>query len=268
MADGTLSVLLPPHKRFAYNALMKVRPAPLASLLKRLLRVRRVPLATPHGVFSIDPVSNFGRALGSELVFEPGMIAHMQQHLRPGGSFIDIGANEGYFTVIGAGMVGPNGRVVAIEPQRRLIPVIEQNLQANGVTFARVLNEAISDAAGVGQIHLTADTNSGSSGLHATTKYRLPQQAVTVRKLVDVLDAEALGRIDFMKMDIEGGEYEAVLGSSEIFRQHRVRVLAMELHPRQLAARGKSEHELIEMLASAGYRMDVIAGQTIWFAPQ
>ena len=70
-----------------------------------------------------------------------------------------------------------------------------------------------------------------------------------------------------MKVDIEGGEYEAILGSPDVFRQHRVRVLALELHPRQLAARGKDAGELERFLRACGY-MSSAAAPSVWIAPE
>ena len=85
---------VPVHRQMIYRALLRVRPAPVAALLKRLLRVRRVPIETKYGVFLIDPVSGFGRTLEADLVYEPGMIEHMERYLRPGSTFVDIGAND------------------------------------------------------------------------------------------------------------------------------------------------------------------------------
>src|SRR4051812_38970298 len=117
---------------FLYQCLARVRPAPVASALKRLLRVRRRAVTTPEGTFWIDPVSN----LGLELLrgrYEPSLTEVVRRYLRPGGVFVDVGANEGYFSAIAARLVGPTGRVVAVEPQARLRPVLEENFRLNGV---------------------------------------------------------------------------------------------------------------------------------------
>src|SRR5690242_16931657 len=87
--------------------LVRVRPAWLASSLKAALGVKRAVLETQHGRFSIDPASYMGDELLSEGIYEPTMIATLERHLRPGSVFIDVGAHEGYFTVIGAKICGP-----------------------------------------------------------------------------------------------------------------------------------------------------------------
>ncbi len=101
------------------------------------------------------------------------MIATLQAHLHAGATFVDVGANEGYMTMIGA------GRVLAIEPQTRLLPIIAENLRINRIASASVINSCIGSAPGRGHIHLTADTNTGGSGMHRATSYKttaaLPQ---------------------------------------------------------------------------------------------
>ena len=99
------------YVRCLQTILLKIRPAPLASMLKRILRVRRTVIETPLGQFWIDPVSNLGRALSQEGVYEPGMQQTLSRFLKTGGVFIDLGANEGYFAVLAAKAVGADGRV-------------------------------------------------------------------------------------------------------------------------------------------------------------
>src|SRR5262245_6668785 len=115
-----------------YGLLLRVRPAPLAELLKRALRVRRQTVETKDGRFWIDTATLIRREINEPGVFEPQMIAKLVRWLAPGDVFVDLGANEGYFTVLGAKLVGPSGRVIAIEPQDRLAGVIEENLRLNG----------------------------------------------------------------------------------------------------------------------------------------
>ena len=254
------------HHRVLQTLLMRVRPAPVASLLKRLLGLRRVTVETAQGWFKVDPVSLMGIALTRSGGYEEGMTATLKTFLKPGHTFVDLGANEGYFTVIGAKLCGPSGRVLAIEPQQRLLPVIEENIRLNGVGNTKVLNVAISDQSGTATLNLTSDTNSGGSGLYRHTKYKLPTQEIATQTLEQVLIAQGLNHVDLLKVDIEGFEYEAVLGSPRVFQQQRVKALALELHPTILADRGKSAGDIERMLEQAGYRLTETFGNTVWIA--
>ncbi len=246
---------------------MKVRPAPLADALKRLLGPPRMPMDTHLGRFSIDPISLLGIALTGEEGYEPEMCSTLQQFLEPGKIFVDLGANEGYFTVIGARLCAPGGRVVAIEPQKRLLAVIDENVKLNNSQCVRVVNAAISDHAGTATFHLTASTNSGGSSLQNPCKYGLPTQEVATLTLGELLDREGLQYVDFMKVDIEGFEYEALLGSPEVFREHRIRSMALDLHPSLIEARGKSCDDILRMLEECGYQITKPFGHWVWTAP-
>jgi FkbM family methyltransferase len=235
--------------------MMRIRPASLAAGLKSLLGVGRTVVSTPHGRFWIDPLSHLGFELSERGHYEDAMRRTLEKYLRPGSTFVDVGANEGYFTVIAARRCGIGGRVVAIEPQERLLPVITQNLRLNGFEWATIANVAVSDSPGVVELHLAPNINTGGSGLHRQYRYRVPTQQTAAQTLAQILDEQNLERVDLMKMDIEGFEYEALLGSPSVFAQHRVRTLALELHPRILEQRQQNAADITGMLTQHGYRM-------------
>ena len=113
----------------------------------------------------------------------------------------------------------------------------------------------MTDVPGEMTLHLAPNINSGASGLYRMTKYRVPTQTVAARTLAQILDDEKLSRVDLMKVDIEGFEYEALLGSRSVFAEMRMRVLALELHPTILAKRGKEMSDIVTMLDVTGYAL-------------
>jgi len=90
---------------------------------------------------------------------------------------VDLGANEGYFTVIGARLCGDTGRVLAIEPQLRLLPVIEENVRLNNVADVTLVNVAIGDQPGTVEMQLTPSTNNGGSGFGRRSRLRTADPA-------------------------------------------------------------------------------------------
>ena len=255
------------RQRLLQTMLRRVRPARLADAIKQLIGVQRVPVETPHGTFSLDPVSTLGAALTLGGAFEESLYNTFRLYLRPGMTFVDLGANEGYFTVVGAQMCAPGGTVLAIEPQERLLPVIAENLRHNACQEVRVANVAVSDQPGTAVLHLAPSTNNGSSGLDRATRYAVPTQSVETLTLSQLLDREGIIQVDFMKVDIEGFEYEALLGSPGLFREHRIKVMALELHGPRLAARGKAEADITSMLERFGYTKTAPFGPEVWTAP-
>jgi hypothetical protein len=78
----------------------RVRPLELAALLKRLLRIRRLETEAQGTKLWVDPASNFGTRVLHEGVYEQELTQALQTLLKPGQTFVDVGANEGWFTVL------------------------------------------------------------------------------------------------------------------------------------------------------------------------
>lgn len=237
-----------------HRLLMKVRPAFLSVLLKKLFQIRRIVVNGHRGRFFVDPVSNLGNAVITFGEYEPDMFATLEGCLRESDTFVDVGANEGYFSVAAAKLVGPDGCVFAIEPQRRLGPIIHKNAQLNDLKNIFLVTSAVSSESGMATLHLSPNTNTGSTSLHKATRYALPTEAVPVDTLSGIFRSAEIRRADLMKMDIESYEYEAILGSPDLFVDHLIQVLALELHPVILRQRGRDPREVEHFLQSCGYR--------------
>lgn len=232
---------------------MRVRPAPVAAVLKRLLRVQRLEARTREGTFWVDPASYQGLRLLETDVYEPEMLETLARYLRPGDTFVDVGANEGYFSVVASRRVGAGGRVVAIEPQGRLQSVLRRNFELNAATNITLVSAAVSDHRGEAQLHLTPGLNNSASSLMQPTKYPLARERVPTATLAEIFNQAGVTRCRLMKIDVEGWEYEAVLGSRELFAAARVDAIALELHPHLLQARGLDENRITEFLTQCGY---------------
>jgi FkbM family methyltransferase len=247
--------------------LLRIRPALLGQWIKRLLRWGRVEVQVADGRFWLDMASNFGIRVTSAEGYEPETKALLVSFLKPGMAFVDLGANEGFFSVIAARAVGPTGRVLAIEPQSRLGPVIRRNLELNDAANVTLAQVAISAEAGVAEFNLAPDTNSGSSGLSRATRYANPTQSVRTLTLDLCLQEHALTMVDVMKIDIEGYEYEAVLGAKELFRTLKVRRLLIEIHDKLLSARGLRPQDISDFLLSCGYERQERLGFEVYTSP-
>ena len=243
--------------------LLNIRPAFVASWLKGIFNVERTIIETRFGRFYIDPVSQFG-AVVCNGEYEPAMRRALEHFLKPSSIFVDVGANEGYFSVIAAGLVGSSGKVTAVEPQRRLKTVLEKNFEINNVQGVQLFCYAISDRKGSATIHLSPNTNTGSTALHQSTRYRLPTETISTITLPDLFSLAQIEHADLVKMDIEGFEYEAILGSLELFKERRIKAIALELHPNAITKRGLDPAEITRLLESCGYETLREFSNTVW----
>lgn len=182
--------------------------------------------------------------------YEPQETAVVTAVLKPGQTFVDVGANWGYFTLLGAKAVGPAGRVVAVEPDPRLYALLNTNVAAN--RFGNVTPVLAAAAAGPGEVRLAGfDADAGNWGLT-----RLDEGGALTARATSVdaeLDALGVGPVDLLKMDIEGAEDVALDGMAAGLRSGRYARLLVELHPALLAARGSSGRAVVDKLTAAGY---------------
>ena len=251
--------------RLFQKLLLRVRPASFASFMKAVLRIKRVVLETKDGSFYIDPITVFAAALTETGEYDPDLKRILTKSiLKPSSVFIDVGANEGYFSVIGAQLVKKLGKVVAVEPQKRLRPVLEKNFQLNGLDNVLLIEKAVSNEIGVATIYISPTTNPGSTSLHQSTSYKLPTEVIGTVTLSEVFRIAEIEIADLVKMDIEGFEYEAILGSPELFREHRIKYLALELHPEMIQKRGFEPKEISAFLRECGYEMDPRFPIPVW----
>lgn len=154
--------------------------------------------------------------------YEPELVSLLKHKLRPGMTVFDIGANIGYFSVIAAALVGPYGKVHAFEPMPQNFLRLEKNL--------RPFKRAIPHRCAVGStacnvIMHYSDTESGWASVYPEQNRPLSITAEMIR-LDDWLGPNPVERIDFLKLDIEGGELDALLGGQELLRRFRPTIVA------------------------------------------
>jgi len=136
-------------------------------------------------------------------------ITRITQALPPGGTFVDLGANVGVFTVHAAQAVGPQGCVLAVEPSPAVLERLRFNVSANGFRNVRIAAVGVGDKCGHATLHTLANAH-GSSSLHATPGSGAGL-TIAVETLQSLLSAHGIARIDAMKIDIEGYEDRALM---------------------------------------------------------
>jgi len=165
----------------------------------------------------------FGRHIAQHGSWEPHIIAIIQRYLKPGNTFVDIGANIGVMSFTAAAAVGPNGRILAFEPHPDNIRHFLAGVAANGFHNVTLHGFALSN------------TQSIFSLIGSSNGYLMPQgQSIfqTVALPGDPILADET-RIDMIKIDIEGHEPQALAGIEATLRKHRPIVLG-EFNPRCL----------------------------------
>lgn len=184
--------------------------------------------------------------------WEPNLSAFLEHRLAPGDTFVDVGANSGWFSVMGATLIGPTGRVVAIEPSPVLAERLRANLERTGLSNARVLVAAVtSEPCMVGVLPGPAE----HTGLTRVSKQRSPRVVqVPGNSLPALLSDDEIATARVVKIDVEGAEYDVVRGlAGDLERFPDACEFVVEVGP----ARATYTDDLRDLLATftrAGYR--------------
>jgi FkbM family methyltransferase len=140
----------------------------------------------------------------------------LEATLKPGDVFIDAGANIGAFTLLGARLVGPEGRVIAVEMMPDTAGRLRNHLAINGLDWVEVVEQALSDRAGQELVARAPRLLAGQASIARKT-FRtddLVEHRVRTTTLDDL--AAGLDRIALLKVDLEGAEAQAFAGGREM----------------------------------------------------
>lgn len=172
--------------------------------------------------------------------------AFFQQVIKPGMHVADVGANIGLYSLLLARCVGPSGRVYAFEPDVLMAAALRTNLAANGATHAELFACAVGAAAGTATLQRNA-MNSGDNrvGISTGTALHSDQSAVPICALQDVLRGR---RVDFIKMDVQGWEGEALRGVAGLLDANPGLQIYFEFWPHGLRLAGTEISQLADTL--------------------
>ncbi|WP_116072863.1 FkbM family methyltransferase [Asanoa ferruginea] len=187
--------------------------------------------------------------------WEPNLTAWICGQLRPGDDFIDVGANVGHFSLLAASLIGPSGRVVAIEASPRLAATLVQTATANGYKNVRVVSSAVSAAAGELTFYIKDRNNLGGTTSIRPRKQPPAAFSAPTASLPDLLSATELENARIIKIDVEGSEADVMDGLSP--HLHRLRPdaeLAIEISPKRLARQGRTPRDVTAPMHAAGFR--------------
>jgi FkbM family methyltransferase len=223
--------------------------------------IARFPGSAAGLRFECDVRNGMAREVFFTGKYEPPETMLIRQLVGPGGTFVDVGAHWGYFTLILAEQVGTTGRVIAIEADPRIHAVLERNVAMNDLPQVQAVYAAAAAVSGLQSLFGFDERSDnwgtsrigGESGL-AGASYEVP-----ARSLDELLDELRVGAVDLVKIDIEGGEALALSGMSAGLGRGRYHRILLELHPDQLADHGTSAAAVIDGLCELGYRAWVIA---------
>jgi FkbM family methyltransferase len=199
---------------------------------------------------------NDTQGVGANLLegeFEPAQTALLSKKLKPGMTFVDVGANIGYYTVFASRLVGNSGKVYCFEPEPRNYRILMKNILANKLSNVYPYNAALSDSTGTVILY----TDSKNFGAHSLNKFNVYHEdsevSVVTMRLDDLVGAN---KIDMIKLDVQGAEPKVVAGAMRTLTAQRP-MLVLELWPYGIQKMGDDPSKMIQDLEEIGYRIQV-----------
>jgi FkbM family methyltransferase len=237
----------------------KIRPIELGLILKNIFRIKRRVYHFEDLVFFIDPVSNFGIRIMQDGYYEKKNTRTINELLSAGDTFIDIGANEGYFSILASKIVSKRGKVISIEPQRRLWPVIAQNIMLNDCINIQLLPFAVGEKNEDINIILTPSTNTGSSTLISNNRNILwKRQGSKTKRLDHIVEFLNIDKIRLVKVDVEGFEFFVIKSGERLLEKGIIENLLIEFHASMLKKFDVTETDIVNYLSNLGYSRSTV----------
>ncbi len=176
----------------------------------------------------------------------------IQTALKSGDSFWDVGANIGYFALLAATVVGPQGCVVAFEPGPRAFQELQENIAINNFGQVVAVPLAASDQVGSARLYLAKDQADTGANLFQGGERRDWEEVRTIP--LDIFwQQNPYPPPHFLKVDVEGAELAVLRGAATLLRDHAP-LLLLEMEDKTLGPAGVSKQDIADFLAPLGYQ--------------
>ena len=153
--------------------------------------------------------------------YEPATLFVMSRLLSAGDGMLDLGANIGQMSCYCARLVGSTGSVVAVEPSTLSISSLEANVEMNDLANVKVVNMGAGAERTTVPLFHRPEVGSGGATMRSLPD-RSPGESVQIDRVDDILTGVDHASIRFVKIDVEGYEFEAITGAPDLLRRRPI----------------------------------------------
>ncbi|WP_042347713.1 FkbM family methyltransferase [Bacillus massiliigorillae] len=191
-------------------------------------------------------------------IFEAPLTHFLIKTIKAGNIVFDIGANSGYYTTLLGILVGPTGKVIAYEPDPKMFELLCDNVGTNYLhAQAELKQKAVYSVHTDLTLHVS-DKFPGHNSIYKRESAelkdfdsRFDQKVNEISVQADMLDdyIDMYPKIELIKMDIEGGEYQAFLGMKKLIEKNNVNIIVFEWSRQALGIYANSMATLLQEIA-------------------
>lgn len=180
----------------------------------------------------------------------------LKQHCKANDVVLDIGAHIGLFAVVAGQLTGPGGKVFAFEPAPSTNALLKKTVSINNMgAVIEPRNEAMGKENGKTTFYVSDGEADNSNSLVSYKEDRkLHGIDITILTIDGFVQQKNLSRVNFMKIDVEGAEYDAIRGGSTTFKNLRPYCI-LAIHPEPIAAKGDQLEDIYDFVFNLGYKI-------------
>jgi len=207
----------------------------------------------------VDISKSMGAAIYWRGAHDWAPIFVLEEIIKQGNTVIDVGANQGEYSLWAAKNTGPSGKVIAFEPMDDLFVQLKNNFALNP-SYRNTLTpnkNGLSDKPGKLNLFGKAGDNEGVNTMFPTQSHTVLIQEINLDTLDNQLNQLKCGQVDFIKIDVEGAELHVLKGARETLNKYKPSLL-IEINSEACLAGGYKPEEIFEILRPLGYRFEKI----------
>lgn len=209
------------------------------------------------GIFSVGTETLMIRDILKEGGYETELTELIKERLDPSRDVIDIGANVGFFSVLFSKSIQPDHKVLCVEPSENALKRLYRNLESNGCSNVIVHEGALGSEKTNAVLHVVPGKEEYSSLQPLEHKHICKEDSVEVNvemiPLDELIEMHGLNP-GFIKMDVEGAEFEVLKGAKELLRKYQPTLLS-EMDNALLKRFGTHVSEVVSFLEDLGYEV-------------
>lgn len=209
--------------------------------------VNGVQMRIPRPPDSTADSSEFHMALGT---YEENELEYVVSHLRPGDTFLDVGAHVGYFTLPAAKAVGSGGQVIAFEPSPASVRLIRENAELNGFGWITVVEAAASDHDGPELLFRSPKSPMWNRLVRFPVRAGMDTISISAKTIDATLAECGWPSVAGLKVDVEGAELDVLRGSASCLERNPHAFVIVEMQGR---ARLEGSLAVLHLLEDRGY---------------
>jgi FkbM family methyltransferase len=207
----------------------------------------------------VHPKDYIGGSIIASKQYEPHVTQLIRQKLKKGDTFLDIGANLGYFTNMASSIVGETGRVISFEPNPQNLQLMFESQLFNKFSNQTIYPFAASDKKGILKFTTVGSNGGVVSYSSKEQRYFFLVQSVIIDELLEDTS------VNLIKMDIEAHEPMALRGMEKLIGKYRPPMIT-EFHPWAMEINNKEKPiDYLHQLTALGYKIGVISMSGVEF---